>query len=505
MPPSKKNTIKEPNTHKLADKLTEIIIYFIVIFSLWAFGTTEPWSTWTMNISAYALGFLLLTKWFTRWKTDYKAWGIQSSKNESIPRINRLRLAHKYCNFLLTACMFLILAYILISAINARSTFDLVSKEFTYFSNFNNKLPHSYNANATWFLFWQYLGLTILFWGVKDWVTQPDRISSSPKLNDRERKLLLLICINGGILALECILQRIYYSEFRGKLLFIIEPVMNWENISQFGPFAYRSNACSYLNIIWPLQIGFFIHLTNVNLTYKKMRYGQGKELFLIPFCIVTVSSPVISSSRGGALITFGLILLILFVIAFLGYKSKLIRIFAPLTLLLGLIISIYLGWENIEPRMVSILTDKMSNREQIYETTINMINDYGIFGSGPGSFEAVIQFELNDSLKTWESWAHNDYLELYLTFGIFGFIIIFILFLALLIKYILYILVNGFRTWQVFGGISFIGIIIHSLADFPLQTHSILILLCILSSLLTYNEKILARTNNSTIKNFSF
>ena len=103
---------KEPKLHKLADKLTEILIYFMVIFSPWAFGTTEPWSIWTMNISAYALGILLVTKWITRLATKYNP-NPELDKNELSPKQNRLRLIQKICTILLAGSMFLLLAYIL--------------------------------------------------------------------------------------------------------------------------------------------------------------------------------------------------------------------------------------------------------------------------------------------------------------------------------------------------------------------------------------------------------
>ena len=37
----------------------------MIIFSPWAFGTTESWSIWTMNIAGYALGALLPTGFWT--------------------------------------------------------------------------------------------------------------------------------------------------------------------------------------------------------------------------------------------------------------------------------------------------------------------------------------------------------------------------------------------------------------------------------------------------------
>ena len=95
MPPRKlKRKTREPKLHKLADKLTEILIYFMVIFSPWAFGTTEPWSIWTMNITAYALGILLVTKWITRLATKYNP-NPEPEKNVLSPKQKRLRLIQK--------------------------------------------------------------------------------------------------------------------------------------------------------------------------------------------------------------------------------------------------------------------------------------------------------------------------------------------------------------------------------------------------------------------------
>src|SRR5437773_1495483 len=51
---------------RVAEALTEGLIYFLVLFTPWAFGTTQPWSIWVLNSGGYALGGLLLTKWLTR-------------------------------------------------------------------------------------------------------------------------------------------------------------------------------------------------------------------------------------------------------------------------------------------------------------------------------------------------------------------------------------------------------------------------------------------------------
>ena len=209
-------------------------------------------------------------------------------------------------------------------------------------------------------------------------------------------------------MALECILQRIYYGDYRGKLLFLVEPGINSGNIAQFGPFAYRSNAASYLNLIWPLGLGLFIQLGRGNLDHRKRRTGNGPELLLIPCTILAASGPIISSARGGALVMIGLLILVAGSLMFMNVRSKFLRFSVSTALFVGLGTAYYLGWEKIEPRLINIFSDNMSSRTQIYETTVNMIDYYGKFGFVPGSFEAVAQFEIGESFPTWHSWVQN-------------------------------------------------------------------------------------------------
>ena len=49
----------------------------MIVFAPWAFGATERWSIWTMNVGGYVLGLLLAAKWWIRWRTGYRParWG----------------------------------------------------------------------------------------------------------------------------------------------------------------------------------------------------------------------------------------------------------------------------------------------------------------------------------------------------------------------------------------------------------------------------------------------
>src|SRR5213593_2156363 len=57
--------------YKFCDDLSQILIYLMVLFSPWAFGTTQPWSIWTMNSAGYLLGLLLAVKLAIRQIKDY--------------------------------------------------------------------------------------------------------------------------------------------------------------------------------------------------------------------------------------------------------------------------------------------------------------------------------------------------------------------------------------------------------------------------------------------------
>ena len=78
------NRIRTPRAYRLCDGATETLLYFMVIFSPWAVGTTREGAMWVMNICGYLLGGLLLAKWMIRRVTDYQParWGVSEIPNE---------------------------------------------------------------------------------------------------------------------------------------------------------------------------------------------------------------------------------------------------------------------------------------------------------------------------------------------------------------------------------------------------------------------------------------
>ncbi len=451
----------------IINKFIEIIIYFIIIFCPFAFGTTENWSMLVVNTACYLLGILFIV--------DKFLINIHRNRNLNLGKKERI------LNVILPALLLLLLLYIFISANNFRAYYDLDTKLYYYNENYVKWLPHSYNSKATWDIFYQYLGLFSLFWATCHWIF----VRKNKKDDTRIMRILNVIVITGAFLAVESLFQRIYYDDGRGKLLFLIQPKINSANLSQLGPFAYRSNGATYLNIIWPIAIGLYA-MYNDNKVIHKTKMGNNFKIMYIPIIILIISASLNSLSRG-AIITLIIQLVILMFIIVFYFKRKLIFTYA-IMICISLIVFYINTWDYTEHRLSEMLIDNFSGRIQIYETILKITNDYSIFGSGPGTFETIIQFEINETMNAWHSWAHCDYLEYYLTFGLIGCINIGLIILIYLIIIFRRLANKSFLFFCIIIG--FIGTFIHAIVDFPLQTYTILTLLIILSAIIMPPKK---------------
>src|SRR5215510_306262 len=124
------NPIPEATRLYLAcDRATEWLIYFTVVFSPWAFGTTQPWSIRVMNSSGYLLGVLLVAKWLLR---SSKGWLPRWNQQEHIESATQLPGIPRWPARLLAVLTVLILGYCLTSALNARATYIRSEFRFAY-------------------------------------------------------------------------------------------------------------------------------------------------------------------------------------------------------------------------------------------------------------------------------------------------------------------------------------------------------------------------------------
>ncbi len=532
---------RDVQVYRVCDDLTEALIYAMVVFGPWAFGTTQTWSIWLMNGAGYLLGLLLACKLAirrlkgyqpSRWDegkgesqtTDHRTTGPQDRQTQSgqssvvsgqssvvsgqssvvsgqssVVSGQRGAAASRF-TAVLAGLTITILGYCLISAVNARATFHRDALSFAYHPCLK-WLPHSLDSSRTWLAFWNYLGLACSFWAIRDWLLgksegeertqrrkpQPGGDSSAPLLPARLRRLLWVLAVNGGLLAVEGIAQRL---EGSGKLLFLVKPRVNPGADTQFGPYAYRANASQYFNLLWPVCLGFWWTL-NQSFAFKRKAY----HLILLG-CGIMAACPIISTSRGGALITIGIVILAAFFLAATHFllaahrqpdrRTRTITL-ACLSLFFtgALVLGYALGWKALKPRMATI-SEGFATREHMYDLARPMAADYPLFGTGPGTFESVFQLYRISTDTYWPAQLHNDWLETRITFGWLGSGLIALAFVAVWLRWFAPGGIHGGRRFVILIWLALAGCLVHARFDFPFQIHSIVFLFLVLCAILS-------------------
>jgi len=304
------------------------------------------------------------------------------------------------------------------------------------------------------------------------------------RVPDRLRRLLWVLAMNGGLLALEGIAQR---WEGRGNLLFILKPHINQAAEAQFGPYAYRANAAAYFNLLWPVCLGFWW-------TLQRSREGGSRHHLLLICAGLMAACPIISTSRAGAVVDLGL-LMAGTALLLKRKKDAVKRIFTlsrrnrP-ALVVGfcagaLLLGYAFGWKALQPRWSQFEKDYAA-RDNIYEQAKPMATDYPVFGTGPGTFESVFNLYRISAETYWPAQIHNDWLETRITFGWAGSALIALAFATVLVRWFLRGGIHGGRRFAVLTWLALAGCLVHARYDFPFQIYSILFLFLVLCAILS-------------------
>ena len=485
----------------LCECFTELLIYLMVVFSPWAFGTTEDWSMRAMNAGGYVLGGLLAFKLGIRWIKGYRPgrWGARQwpwaqphSEAAASTRLNPIAV--------LSVLAAALVAYCWVSAWNARANCDPHSLVPVYRDSFIKWLPHSLDGNRSWQAFWNYLALACSFLAIVDWLPgktareergenhATDRRRGGSHLGHlfpaRLRRLLWVLTINGGLLGLEGIIQRVEGSPL---LLFTVRPDIHVRAVEQFGPYAYRSNAAQYFNLLWPVCLGFWWTLQ------RGSGSRQAAHHCVLICALIMAACPIISTTRLGAIVAMGMLAaapLCLLAIQWLGDRGKnkkgrgqratlLLLLFSLAALGLGL----GLGWKALKPRFFQ-MREGFEGRQETYDLARPMANDYPLFGTGPGTFATVFQFYRKSADTDWLVQLHNDWLETRITFGWVGCALIGLAFATVILRWFGRGGIHGGRRFMVLIWLSLAGCLVQARWDFPFQIYSIVFLVLVLCAI---------------------
>jgi O-antigen ligase len=476
-----------PRAYELCERITEKLIFGMIIFSPWAFASVHSWAIWIMNAAGYALAGLAIAKKIIAGRHHFRPgrWDQEDAAEVSHGRTGIILIRS------LIALTIIILGYCLIAALNARAVYSPDNWQFDY-RECIEWLPHSYDRNQSWFAFFTYLALACSFWSIRDWLLgKTAREQKNPEsgrwLTTRLRKLLWVLALNGAVIAIEGIIQRI---DGTPKVLWIFLPEMHPHSESQFGPFAYRSNAAQYFNMLWPVCLGFWwvVRKRARHLQMKGAKMGSTPHTVVLPCALLIAFGSLISTSRAAFAVVTVLFIGSAICFAIADRRRSLKHRIAFIVLLLAVFgFGLFLAWPKLAPRLQATMQSKLGVREKIYEISNKMARDFFWMGSGPWSFEALYQLYRQDPNEVWRGHAYNDWLETVSTFGIIGTALILSALAVALIKRF-FAGGGGISTpwlFYILAALALSGCLAHAIVDFPLQVHSVLFLFLVICCIL--------------------
>jgi O-antigen ligase len=466
---------------KTLELIGGIFLCALVIATPWLFGTTEEWSVRWMNLGSCATGLIFaLAAILNR----IKGGGHGETKRERITR------------YVFLALNLAVLGFCLVALVNARATFSLADRSFDYTEKYNRSLPTTYDAGSTRATLFSLGAYFLVFWSTRSWLLARERRAGALEdgsivRNKRFQALGWVLALNGFAIALQGIFQR---SSNSSKLLWLRESYFA-DPLGCFGPFSYRGNAADYLNLIWPVALGFWWIMSRER--RRKMGsarlFTDGPELLLIPAALVIIAGCLISLSRGGAVVAMVMLLLIFAIFSFQKSIALRTRIGLMCIVTTAVFSGWFLGWDALSDRLKTSGMGDLSGREEIYQNARLMAQDFPMLGTGPGSFSSVYHMYRQKPGDTWHGFLHDDWMETRVTFGWVGFGLI------LLNVLVLFAWIGSpgrpavSYVFQCCLLLSLAGALVHAKFDFPFQTYSIFFtfaVICALASAMSPSRK---------------
>jgi O-antigen ligase len=306
--------------------------------------------------------------------------------------------------------------------------------------------------------------------------------------------LLWALAINAAAVALVGMLQRLDGTQ---KLLWTFANHINGGH-GAFGPFPYRSSGSQYLNLMWPVTLGFWWVLRRKNVARRSVSHRSGGDphVLLLVLAALTAAGVVVANSRGGFLVLVGLLVAV-FALMMLWSKRQAgfkLGVAAAVVAVMG--VGGWLGGEAMMGRFRSEDIGSMNGRKLIYEDTARMAQDFAVFGSGAETFAPLYYFYRKKDPE-WNAYAHDDYLETRVTFGTVGFVVILLIFLAVWLVPFFGKGIPAPPEFFVLIGVAMVGILAHAKFDLPFQIYSIhsqFVLLCAVLTTLKWQRGVSGR-----------
>jgi O-antigen ligase len=472
---------------RILDTMLGVVVLLMAVLAPWMLGATTRETIWALNGLGFLSGCLWLVQRVIRSRASFGRHAHGDSPGARWPM----------------ACVWglviTLLSYVLCSALNPKASLQYTftpgypfasGVEIDYLDPIE-WLPQSHDRDRTLRALWKYLAIVFSFAATRHWLTGVSRgerrsDDGSPRFpGDRMQWLFWTLAMNAAAVSLVGMLQRLDGTQ---QLLWAFANHINGGH-GAFGPFPYRSSGAQYLNLMWPVTVGFWWVLRRRNVARRSgsNRSGGDPHVLLLVLAVLTAAGVVVANSRGGVLVLVGLLVAVFVLLMVWSKRQAGFRLGVVAAILAVLGVGGWLGGEAMMARFRSEDLGGMSGRKLIYEDTARMAQDFAVFGSGAETFAPLYYFYRHKDPE-WNAYVHDDYLETRVTFGTVGFVIIVLIFLAV---WLVPFFGNGIPAPPEFIlliGVAMVGILIHAKSDLPFQIYSIhsqFVLLCaVLTSL---------------------
>jgi O-antigen ligase len=474
-------------TLRIIDSVSGAVLLLMAVLAPWILGATTRETIWALNGLGFLLGGLWIAQRFIRSRASAGRQPRAEYPGARWPMV---------CVWGLVITL---LCYVLCSALNPKASLQYTftpgypvasGVEIGYVESIE-WLPQSYDRDRTLLAFWKYLAIFMSFVGARDWLMGTSRRErrsgdGTPRFpGDRIQWLLWTLAINAAAVSLVGMLQRLDGTQ---QLLWISPNHINGGQ-GAFGPFPYRSSGAQYLNLMWPVTLGFWWVLRRKNMARRSAAHRSGGDphVLLLVLAALTAAGVVVANSRGGFLVLAGLLLAVFAMMMLWSEHQAGFKLGVVAAILAVMGVGGWLGGDAMLARFRSEDIGSMSGRKLIYEDAARMAEDFAVFGSGAETFAPLYYFYRKKDPE-WNAYVHDDYLETRVTFGTVGFVIILMIFLAV---WLVPFFGNGIPAPPEFFlliGVAMVGILAHAKFDLPFQIYSIhsqFVLLCaVLTSL---------------------
>lgn len=430
---------------------TEKFLFGFLLFTLiWLplpLGSNRPWAWALMQMSVFAIGGLLV-----------------------IINGNTLkRVAHRYKTFVFLWACFLVWQLVNIIPLPIAIVEWLRPQRLALLSDANlikqqTALPLSFDIGQSHIIFMKSLAYCFLFFITLSLV------------NTSKRLKYLLISISGA-----GIFQAIYGAleilmGFEQSIVFRV-PV---EHIAT-GSFIYKNHFANFLLLCLSVSVGYLIanlHTGSGVSKREKLRriiqfWLSNKVLFRIGIIIMVIALVMSRSRMGNS--AFFISMTVTASLGLLYFKPRqksYITLFVSMLIIDILIVSSLFGLKQVQQRLEETSLNHES-RDEVIVDALPLLKEYGIAGSGGGTFYTIYPQVQRESIQHFYDHAHNEYLQFALEFGLIGSLSIL---LIVIFSFRRSLSAMRHRRHPLARGTAFacvmacIGMALHSSVDFPLQ-----------------------------------